>query len=539
MINTVIACSDEQRGPKIKEALAAADVETERIFASTHGFLQRLARSDLPELDLLIIDESIRPVSQWDLVREVSVRYPTVPILAIVSSPSPEHFALALANGARGVLRYPLSYDEIISVVESVASWSSAIRSAVTTNESTTRRSNARVFALAGAKGGVGSSTLALHLALVAKQAEPSQEVILVDFDQQKPDQSILFDVPQTRSIVDLLPVINELAPRHLDEVLFHHESGIRILLGPKQGEEMERIDEFAARQIVGMLASRADIVIIDMGSVMGEANTTALEMSSDVCIVTTPDVLSLRGVHRLKELWERIGVKTEGNTQIIVNKFTKRNDLNMDSVRKIVNSAVLDSSVPFAPDLEIAVNRRDPMRASPQFRKSIQNVAEWLEIIHTQSLKPNANAPAVPPHETETSENMANSMNNEKPQQKKIFKRGLRSKAERGAISIEMLAVVPLVGIALMIAFQLILVGVSWTFAGIAANEGSRALAVGNDPTSAARSVTPASFAKDMQVSSNGSQVTVRITAPTVIPASERFRFSVPVSAGVVKEPA
>lgn len=539
MINTVIACSDDRRGLAIKEALSAADVETEQVFASTHSLLHRLAKADLPEIDLLIVDEEIKPVGLWDLIREVSVRHPTIPILAIVSSPSPEHYALALSNGARGVLTHPLSYDEITAVIQSATSWSSAVRSAVTTSEGTTKRSNARVFAIAGAKGGVGSSTLALHLALTAKQTDPSQEVILVDLDQQKPDISIFFDIPQTRSIVDLLPVVEELAPRHIDEVLFRHDSGVRVLLGPREGEEMERISEFATRQILGMLSSQADIVIVDIGSVMGEANITALEMSSDVCIVTTPDVLSLRGVHRIKELWERLDVKTEGSTQIIVNRFTKRNDLNMESVRKIVSAPVLDHAVPLAPDLELSVNRRDPTLASAPFKKIILNVAELLGMVRTQSLKPASEPHGEQAPPTEETPRQNGSRSKSKAQRRRILARGLRPKAERGALSIEMLAITPLIGIALMIAFQLILVGVSWTLAGIAANEGARALAVGQDPNSAALSVTPASFAKDMQVSSTSSEVTVRIQSPTVIPASESFRFYVPVSAGVVKEPS
>src|SRR5699024_12772687 len=51
-------------------------------------------------------------------------------------------------------------------------------------------------------------------------------------------------------------------------------------LFRSRNGEQGELVTEFAARQIISMLATRSDLVILDLGSVIGEAGATALEMA-------------------------------------------------------------------------------------------------------------------------------------------------------------------------------------------------------------------------------------------------------------------
>ena len=91
------------------------------------------------------------------------------------------------------------------------------------------------------------------------------------------------------------------------------HSTGLRVLLAPERGEDGEDISASAARQILGALKFQYDIVICDVGSVMTEAGAVAVEMASNVLIVTTPDVPAIRAANRLLRLWERLQIDTPG----------------------------------------------------------------------------------------------------------------------------------------------------------------------------------------------------------------------------------
>lgn len=582
MTNALILSSDEERAWQIREALAAADVEIGQVFATSHTLLHRLAQPQDARPDLLIVDENSTPMNQWDLIRELGIRHPTAAVLAVVTDPQPEDYASALSNGARGVIRYPLSYEEIASLVESAVGWSSLLREAVRAPQTSAVRGG-RIIAVAGAKGGTGSSTAALHLALTAVEEGSQKQVVLIDLDLQKPDQSVLLDIPRSRELTDLLPVIEELTPRHLEDVLFTHAGGLRLLLGPRNGEQGELVTEFAARQIISMLATRSDLVIIDLGSTIGEAGATALEMADDILIVSTPDVLSLRGVHRLTELWDRLGIRAEGSTRVLLNRVSRRNDLSPDAARKIVRQPVLDAVLPDDPtSLEAAVNRRDPALVSAAWKKDLQTLSQELGTIPPPSLSSaprsrrlskkspstassaNADASAPPTGHAPVSEAgqdrpraAVDGWPDEEipppppsappqavedptaPSGRPLGPRRLqRSRAERGAVSIETLGIVGLFAAIAAIAFQMVLVGVTFVLAAHAANEGARAAAVGNDPVSAAVSVTPDGWSDDMSVTTETGRVRVEMASPSLIPSVDAFAFTIPASAGVVEEP-
>lgn len=599
MTTALIVSADEQRAWQIREALSAADVEIGQVFATSHALLHRLAQPGEAPVDLLVIDENSTPMNQWDLIRELGVRQPTSAVLAVVTDPQPEDYTAALSNGARGVVRFPLSYEEIASLVESAVGWSAVLRDVVAAPAEDTIDRGGKILVTAGAKGGTGTTTLALHLALRAAAHRPNDRIVFVDLDLQKPDASVLLDVPQNRNLTDLLGVIEELTPRHLDDVLFRHPGGLRVLFGPEHGEDGERVTEFAARQMLSMLAARADLVVVDVGSVIGEAGATALEMAHTILSVSTLDVLSLRGVHRQTELWDRLNIQTEGSVRIVLNKVTKNSDLSPSAAKRILNYPLLEA---VAHDdtrgLEAAVNRRDTDLASPVWKQDLDAILQELGMIAPPSIHdkpqrprfgiggkkkkdedslealppggqnsipaPAAQAdqdqlpprpaqppavgsqptgvlqPAGAPAPVASADNAEASL--KRPRSRSRFRRAgkaSRAGSERGAVSIEALGIATLFGICAAIAFQMLLVGVTFVLASHAADEGARAAAVGDNATAAAVSATPGAWADDMSVSQAGGRVTVKMKAPTLIPKTADFALIIPASAGVVKEPS
>src|SRR5690606_10811410 len=132
------------------------------------------------------------------------------------------------------------------------------------------------VIALAGAKGGTGTTTTAVHLALAASNAR--RTVCLVDMDLQTGDLPTFLDITHRRSIVDLAEAADDLNPTALAETLFAHRAGPHVLLAPREGERSEDIDGRAVRQILGSLRSRYDLVIVDVGAYTSEATAMAAE---------------------------------------------------------------------------------------------------------------------------------------------------------------------------------------------------------------------------------------------------------------------
>lgn len=561
----VLCCADSSRAWEIRQGFADTGVSVERQYGSTSALIPALSDLDPDTIDLLILDEGVTPMNVWDLCLEASVKLPSAAIVLVLDSPDGAKLSKAMDVGARGVVGFPLSYEDVAARVTSALTWTKTLRTAVRSRSDEQLSADARggsMVTIGAAKGGTGASTIALHLARAAQSARPHAKVALVDLDLQKPDQSILLNVPLHRTITDLLGVVDELTPRQLEDVLFTHEDGFSVLFGPRHGEEGELVGERESRQILGMLRSRYDVVIVDIGSVMGESNSTAVEMADEAFIVSTSDVPSLRGARRLSELWQRIGVRSSQATRVILNRCDRTDDIQPEAARKIVSLRVVDVHLPADQRaLQLAANRRDPSLALPSWTKRIRELGVEMKVVPADSL----DLPVEPKERKRKrrgkivadqdlsldgdsgghSEEPFTPTDEPKPTgaheaRGATGRRALsrRAAAESGQSTLEFVGLIALFGLIAAIGFQTVLVGMTWVFAANAANEGARAAAVGDSAHAAAVARTPAAWEDGLNVSEGFDEVEVRMRTPLLVDISKDLQLVIPASAGIVKEP-
>lgn len=94
------------------------------------------------------------------------------------------------------------------------------------------------------------------------------------------------------------------------------------------------------------------------------------------------------------------------------------------------------------------------------------------------------------------------------------------RARDDSGQASIELLALLPVLGLVAALAVQALIAGETWWLASVAAREGARASALGQDPRRAARAAVPGAFrpSSGFVVSSSDPAATVTVKLP--IPA-------------------
>lgn len=90
----------------------------------------------------------------------------------------------------------------------------------------------------------------------------------------------------------------------------------------------------------------------------------------------------------------------------------------------------------------------------------------------------------------------------------------------EEGQATIELVAAVPALLLAALLALQLLATGYTLTLADGAAEAGALALASGQPAVAAARDALPGWAADDVDVKVSGGRVTVRLPSPLPLPA-------------------
>jgi hypothetical protein len=89
----------------------------------------------------------------------------------------------------------------------------------------------------------------------------------------------------------------------------------------------------------------------------------------------------------------------------------------------------------------------------------------------------------------------------------------------EEGSASVELIAVIPFLALAVLVAAQIALAGQALWSAGVAARAGARAALVGGDAARAARRALPAAVRRGAEVEAGG-EVSVRVAVPWLLPS-------------------
>ena len=163
------------------------------------------------------------------------------------------------------------------------------------------RSSGAFTIAIASPKGGVGKTTLALHLAVYLRALREDLPILVWNLDEQDTlDRGLLRGFSQ---------VSGEAAfHRGLGAASQPGEYGIDLVAAPVSGQALESaIDSTGAIRRVLAVAERRGVVILDTGSRLGRAADAAVA-AADLVLVPVGDLVSFREGGRVWEQVHRIG---------------------------------------------------------------------------------------------------------------------------------------------------------------------------------------------------------------------------------------
>jgi pilus assembly protein CpaE len=505
-------------------ALAAEGEELEVVerVADPEELTRALRRLDL---DVVVLHDELSGVAPIELAREIVASFPDVGVVLIAEEESPELLRAAMQAGIRDVISLPLSLEQLEASARAGAMWSRALRDRVAGEDGAGGVLGGQLVAVCGAKGGVGTTTVALHVALAAARSAPGRPVCVVDFDLQNGDFRTLLDTPYRRSVVDLVEVAGELSVRHLQETLYTHPLGVRVLFAPDDGERAEEIGADVARSVLTAVKARHALTVVDLGATVSDASAVAAEIANKMLVVTTPDVLALRGVRRLRELWRRLQVReADEDVYVVLNRVSRRLEIQPDLARKVVGGRMAETTLPadFAA-LEAAVNTGSPARLEDgKLRGAIETLAAELDVLPSAERDADSSADS----------------------------RGLlgRLSGERGQTVVEFTAALPILALLVVALWQIGLIGFTYVIAGHAAREGARELAVDPSETpadmppyrQAARDDLPSPWRQHAHIFKDG-EVTVKVTlrVPLVLPGVDApWRVKSQADTSVESEP-
>jgi pilus assembly protein CpaE len=333
----------------------------------------RIARSDRPAL--VLVAASLPGVDGFTFVMRLRMEdgpSTHTPAILLLAENESEARSKALRSGADDYLVKPFHPAELMARMRSLLARykpdeqynpptatrpTNVIPAAP---QAPKKREPARIVLFYGAKGGVGTTTIAINAA-IALHKELGRKVCLIDANLQFGDHRVFLDLGLDRmSIVDLAqaPTVDiDL----LRQILVKHESGIELLLAPPSPETAELVTQDHLPNFINMLAGDFDYIIIDIDKRLDEVNLRIMDVATTICVVMTADLPCLKNVRLVLETIGHLGYSDE-KVKLILNRsnaFTGINVKNAESALKrhidfqIINDyraaiGALNSGAPF-----------------------------------------------------------------------------------------------------------------------------------------------------------------------------------------------
>lgn len=208
------------------------------------------------------------------------------PVLAVDARETVGALRAALDGGARGFFVWPDDRERLLGSVARSVARAAAGRVGM-------------VIAVRGARGGAGATFVAAHLP--ASFVRAGHTCVLVDGDPIQGDLTSVLGAPASdvRTLSDLVPVADELDDRTVEEVLWTHEAGFRVVLA---AEPSMRGDGSALAAVATATARVADVVVVHLPRTVDERTHPVLAFADRVVHVLTLDTVSFRAADRALE---------------------------------------------------------------------------------------------------------------------------------------------------------------------------------------------------------------------------------------------
>ncbi len=234
-----------------------------------------------------------------------------------------EYLRRAMQAGARDYLIKPFTAEQLIQAV-------SRQEGGAVLEGKPRRAADGTLIALAGLKGGVGKSLLALNLAAALALAFPSRKVVAVDLNLEGGVLATLAGLRPSTSIADLRRARGEITPEEVQEALspLAHPP-LSILSAPPSPSLAVEIDGEGkadpgrnyADEILRALLQSHHFVVADTPAQLREATLAALDRASFILLVTVPEVAALEVTRRTIEVFTRDLGYPETKIRLLLNR--------------------------------------------------------------------------------------------------------------------------------------------------------------------------------------------------------------------------
>jgi pilus assembly protein CpaE len=269
----------------------------------------RVARDGTPP-DICIVDARGDATWAMSTIERLRASAPNAGIFAVAMAADADVILQSMRAGANEFFTWPLADEPVHSAVRRTAARRESAQGA---------KPPATTLVFFGAKGGAGTTTIAVNcgveLARLSKRA-----TVIVDLKPGLGEVALFLGVRPRFSVIDAIDNLHRLDREFLRELVSKHKSGLEILAGSDQFDRPGAADGGALEELLRLLTRQYDYIVVDCGSQINSCTVSALYTADQLFLVANPDVPSVRNAQRLLDRVRQLGACGE-RVRLLLNR--------------------------------------------------------------------------------------------------------------------------------------------------------------------------------------------------------------------------
>ncbi|CDX15398.1 CtpF protein [Mesorhizobium sp. LCM 4577] len=176
-----------------------------------------------------------------------------------------------------------------------------------------------RSIAFIGAKGGVGSSTIAHNVAWAMSSLFKS-EVVIADLDLAFGTANINFDQDPAQGIAEAVFSPERVDEVYLDRLLAQCAEHLSLLAAPSTLERVYDFDPEAFAQVIETAQRSAPLLVLDVPHIWSGWTKSTLIKADEIVITATPELANLRNTKNMVDMLKRLR-PNDPSPKLIINQ--------------------------------------------------------------------------------------------------------------------------------------------------------------------------------------------------------------------------
>lgn len=370
----ILVVQDQETTALLRQSLSVAGYHVLDANSGEEAFVVLM---EFP-VDLIITDSDLPGVDGYTFCRQLRQREMTreLPIMMLSKKSSADDKVAGFEAGVDDYITKPFEPVELLHRIKVLVARHQKRQGHVSPPPT-----RGHIVALFGTKGGVGRTTVGVNLA-VALQRKLQGRVALVDADFFFGDIALHLGLSPSHTILDLISRIDRIDEEVLDQVLIPHSSGLRVLISPRDPEDVELITPAHLSRLLDILAAHFDYVVVDCQGIYDERTLTTLERADAILLLIKPEVACVKNMAVFSELAAKLKMPFDRKIHIVLNRANSKSGIGAKEIERIFRRQIAFQIASGGNAVVVSVNRGVPLvidQPNHPFSVQVNSIADHI----------------------------------------------------------------------------------------------------------------------------------------------------------------